>query len=76
MHVPEANHRNSDSFPAPSVCGKIVDALRNNINLEFRVPETVAELITHYRDHELTKERKAYATIEAKHSLSCESHCS
>jgi hypothetical protein len=29
------------------------------------VPETVSELVTHYRKHELTEEKKAYATIEA-----------
>lgn len=29
------------------------------------MPETVAELVTHYRDNELTEEKKAYATIEA-----------
>jgi hypothetical protein len=26
---------------------------------------TVAELVTHYRENELTEEKKAYATIEA-----------
>jgi hypothetical protein len=52
-------------FPHRRDAEKIVDALRNNINLEFRVPETVAELVTHYREHELIEERKAYATIEA-----------
>jgi integrase len=44
---------------------KAVDALRNNINFEFRVPETISELVTHYRENELTEEKKAYATIEA-----------
>ena len=29
------------------------------------MPETVAELVTHYRENELTEEKKAYATIEA-----------
>jgi hypothetical protein len=29
------------------------------------VPETVSELVTHYRKYELTEEKKAYATIEA-----------
>jgi integrase len=36
-----------------------------HINSEFRVPETVSELVTHYRENELTEEKKAYATIEA-----------
>lgn len=44
---------------------KVADTLRNNINSEFKVPETFSELVTHYRQHELTEESKAYATIEA-----------
>jgi integrase len=52
-------------FPHRQDAEKNVGALRNNINSEFNVPETVAELITHYRQHELIKEKKAYATIEA-----------
>jgi hypothetical protein len=44
---------------------KAADALRNTINSEFTVPETVSELVTHYRKYELTEEKKAYATIEA-----------
>jgi site-specific recombinase XerD len=44
---------------------KAADALRNTINSEFSVPETVSELVTHYRKYELTEEKKAYATIEA-----------
>jgi len=52
-------------FPNRKDAEKVADTLRNNINSEFRVPETVAELVTHYRKHELTEESKAYATIEA-----------
>jgi len=44
---------------------KAATALRVNINSELRVPETVTELIAHYRAYELTAERKAFATIEA-----------
>lgn len=44
---------------------KAATALRVNINSELRVPETVTELIAHYRAYELTTERKAFATIEA-----------
>jgi integrase len=44
---------------------KAADALRNTINAEFTVPETVTELVTHYRSHELTEDKKAYATVEA-----------
>ena len=44
---------------------KAADALRNTINSELRVPETISEFVTHYCDNELTEEKKAYATIEA-----------
>jgi integrase len=44
---------------------RAADALRNTINSEFRIPETISELVTHYRENELTEEKKAYATIEA-----------
>ncbi|MGC1968568.1 MAG: site-specific integrase [Candidatus Acidiferrales bacterium] len=44
---------------------RAADALRNTINSEFIVPETISELVTHYRENELTEEKKAYATIEA-----------
>ncbi|WP_348266174.1 tyrosine-type recombinase/integrase [Edaphobacter sp. DSM 109919] len=40
-------------------------SLRRNINSELRAPETVSELIAHYRKHELVPERKAFATIES-----------
>lgn len=43
---------------------KAVLSLRININAEIRTPERVCDLITHYRQHELTEERKAFATIE------------
>jgi integrase len=52
-------------FPNRKDAEKVADTLRNNINSELRVPETVSELVTHYRQHELTEESKAYATIEA-----------
>ena len=41
---------------------KAVAALRSNINAEVRVPQTVAELVSHYKEHELS--RKAYASQE------------
>jgi integrase len=44
---------------------RAADALRNTINSEFIVPETVSELVTHYRENELTIDKKAFATIEA-----------
>ena len=42
---------------------KAVADFRANINAEVRVPMTVAELVVHYRLHELTPDRKAFATI-------------
>lgn len=44
---------------------KAVLSLRSTINSETRSPETVSDLVAHYRKHELTLERKAYATVEA-----------
>jgi site-specific recombinase XerD len=43
-------------------------ALRAKINREVRTPETVSDLVAHYTKHELTLERKAFATIEAYRS--------
>ena len=43
---------------------KAVVSLRININTEVSTPQRVCDLITHYRQHELTPERKAFATIE------------
>lgn len=43
---------------------KAVLSLRAKINSEVRTPETVLDLITHYRAHELTLERKSHATLE------------
>jgi integrase len=52
-------------YPQLRDAEKAADALRNTINSEFRVPETISELVTHYCENELTEEKKAYATIEA-----------
>lgn len=49
-------------LPSKRDAEKAVAALRSNINAEVRVPQTVAELIVHYRDHELN--RKAFASQE------------
>ncbi len=43
---------------------KAVLSLRININAEVRTPKRVCDLITHYRQRELTEERKSFATIE------------
>lgn len=47
---------------------KAVLSLRSNINSEVRAPQMVSELVAHYRKHELTLERKAFATVEAHES--------
>ena len=52
-------------FPHRRDAEGFVESLRSNINSEVKSPETVNELITHYRNHELTADRKAYATIAA-----------
>jgi integrase len=52
-------------FPRKADAEKAVLALRAKINSEVRSPETVNELLTHYKKHELTTERKAFATVEA-----------
>lgn len=47
---------------------KAVLSLRSTINSGIRAPQTVSELVAHYRKHELTLERKAFATVEAHQS--------
>ena len=54
-----------DRLPTRHDAESAVLALRRNINAEHKSPETVTELIAHYRQHELIPERKAFATIEA-----------
>ena len=49
-------------LPTKRDAEKAAATLRVNINAEVRVPQTVLELIAHYREHELT--RKAYASQE------------
>jgi hypothetical protein len=48
---------------------KAVVALRAKINTGVRSPETVNGLVTHYLQHELTLERKAYATVAVHKSF-------
>jgi integrase len=55
-------------FPRRREAEKAVMSLRSTINSGFRSPETVSDLVAHYRKHELTLERKAYATVEAHES--------
>lgn len=47
---------------------KAVLSLRSNINSGIRSPESVRDLVAHYRKNELTLERKAYATVAAHES--------
>jgi integrase len=54
-----------DRLPTRHAAEGAILAFRRNINSELRVPETVSDLITHYRKHELVPERKAFATIQA-----------
>jgi len=51
-------------YPHRRDAEKAVQVLRANINSEVRTPETVDELIAHYQKHELTLNRKAFATID------------
>jgi integrase len=50
-------------MPSRKDAERAVAEFRANINVEVRVPVTVSELIAHYRNHELTEDRKAFATI-------------
>ena len=50
-------------LPARRDAERAVSALRININAGVHPPQTVAELVTHYRKHELVPERKAASTI-------------
>lgn len=52
-------------FPRRRDAEKAVLAIRSTINTDVRTPQTVGELIAHYRKHELTLERKAFATVDA-----------
>lgn len=52
-------------LPSRKDAERAVAEFRANINVEVRVPVTVSELIAHYRNHELTEDRKAFATIES-----------
>jgi integrase len=52
-------------YPRRRDAEKAVLSLRAKINLGVRSPETVNDLIAHYMQHELTLERKAFATVDA-----------
>ena len=44
---------------------QVLATMRININSGVVTPETVSDLIAHYKKNELTEQRKAFATIEA-----------
>jgi integrase len=52
-------------FPHRRDAEKAVLSLRAKINSGVRSPETVNDLITHYKQHELTLDRKVFATVDA-----------
>ncbi len=56
-------------FPHRRDAQKAVLHLRANINYGVRSPETVDELIAHYLKYELTRERKAFSTVEVNGSF-------
>jgi hypothetical protein len=56
LGVRESDRRNAE---------KAVLSLPAKINSGVRSPETVGDLIAHYRQHELTLDRKAFATVDA-----------
>jgi integrase len=55
-------------FPRRRDAEKAVLSLRSTINSGVRSPQTVSDLVAHYQKHELTLERKAFATVEAHES--------
>lgn len=55
-------------YPRRRDAEKAVLVLRSTINSGVRSPQTVNELVAHYRRYELTLERKAFATVEAHES--------
>lgn len=52
-----------DQLPQRRDAERAVSVLRINVNAGVRTPQTVTELVTHYRKHELVPERKAQSTI-------------
>ena len=48
---------------------KAVMALRSAINVEVGIPKSICDLAAHYQLHELTRERKAFTTIENHRAL-------
>ena len=53
-----------EEFPTRKAAEQAVTQLRSTINTEVAAPQTVSDLIAHYRRHELTEDKKAFASIE------------
>lgn len=53
-------------FPPRRDAEIAVLSLRANINTGVRPPQTAKDLIAHYTKHELTLERKAFATVDTR----------
>lgn len=56
-------------YPRRRDAEKAVLSLRSTINSGVRAIQTVDEVIAHYRKHELTLERKAFATVDVHDSF-------
>jgi hypothetical protein len=54
-----------EQFPTKSAAMKACELLRANVNRESRSPRTVAELVTHYTDHELPTKTPYTAEVYA-----------
>ena len=52
-------------YPRRRDAEKAVLSLRVKINTELRSPETVEQLVAHYRKHELNLDRMTFATVES-----------
>ena len=55
----------SKEYPKLRDAEKAALPIRSTINSGVRTPERVSELLAHYRQHELTADRKAFATVAA-----------
>lgn len=58
-----------DRMPLRRDAERAVLQHRVNINSGIVTPEMVIDLINHYKAHELTEERKAFATVEGHDNL-------
>jgi len=56
-------------FPRRRDAEKALLSLRSTINSGVRAPQTVSELIAHYKKYELTLDRKAFATVDVHESF-------